>query len=321
MSCTWAAISIALLVGGPPAEIRNGLQASSTNDVVLCYGAQQSYAEAAASFRTALADNHIEVTDIELSNDLTTSARESIILRLRKVKPAFVGAAGVEATQLVMEALPDTPVVFFMVPNARDTLFQPGNSENKHVIGVTSDVSPLEWAKWISEVHPSGKTLAVLYSDRSVQTLDQITKAASTKGVTIAAIKADGDAFPKAVDDLSASKCDGVLMVLDAKVYNGPNIQRLLLWGIRTKTPIWAFSPKIVKAGALGGLYTASADVGRQAAQLLLKLRAGENVSPKGLQYPTKVQRAVNLRTADLIGVRIAPGVRDQVNEKYGTEP
>ena len=125
---------------------------------------------------------------------------------------------------------------------------------------------------------------------------------------------------PKAVEELNARECNSVLMIPDAGVYNVPNVQRLLLWGIRQKKPVWAFSASIVKAGALGGQYADAETVGQQAAELVKKVRSSTNPTQIGFQYPRRVGRAVNERTAKLIGLRLSESLLNADIVRYGEE-
>jgi len=54
---------------------------------------------------------------------------------------------------------------------------------------------------------------------------------------------------------LNKADYDSVLMVPDVQVFNAASVKRLLLWGVRQKTPVWGFSENVIKAGALAGQY------------------------------------------------------------------
>lgn len=167
-------------------------------------------------------------------------------------------------------------------------------------------------------MHPASRTVGVLHSDRTRHTVDALRSAARTRGVNIVAIEADKHRFPEAIAELNDRNCDSVLMIPDAKVYNAPNVKRLLLWGIRQKKPVWAFSASVVKAGALAGQYTDGRSVGQEAASLVRRVLDGTDVATIGVHYPKQVHRAVNERTAEMIGVTLPSHAIDNRTVRYG---
>jgi ABC-type uncharacterized transport system substrate-binding protein len=172
------------------------------------------------------------------------------------------------------------------------------------VAGVTSDIDPVVQAEWVALTRPGTNRLAVLYSARTRRTAEAIRRAGSARRLEVQLISADRDAFPQAIDALNRSDCDGVLMIPDAGVYNSPNVQRLLLWGARRNTPIWAFSANVLKAGAYSGLYCDSRSVGLQAARIVRQVAQGTPPDRIGVEYPRAIERAINLHTAEMIGAR-----------------
>ncbi len=292
----------------------------SRKKIVVVHGTQESYKEAATSLKAGLDTRNADSVAFELPAELDDDARAALIEKIREEKPDVVATGGLEATLIVLEEMPGTPVTYFMVPNARDVLPNASPDQANGLPGVTSDISPADWISWIRELQPDGKKVGLLFSERTRLTATAIVDAARERNLNVQLIEADGDNFPKAIDALTSASCDSVLMIPDAKVYNGPNIQRLLLWGVRTKTPVWAFSPKIVKAGAPSGQYASSEDIGRQTAELVWKVCTDPAQAATGIQYPEKASRALNERTAEMVGLKISDRTREKVSDRYGAE-
>lgn len=304
-----------------------GASSGQTNDhksdsvhVVILQGPQASYEDAAGSLERSLASDGYTCTRLKLPPLQDTRQTESVIKRLATSSATVIAAAGARATSLALKTVAKTPVVFFMVPNALDASFVTDESQRSRVTGVTSDVPPGQQIDWIKRLRPTGGCIGVLYSDRTKRTADAIVQAGRRKSVTVKAILARRKAFPEAIDALNKGGCDGVLMIPDAGVYNGPNVQRLLLWGIRRKKPVWTFSPKLVKAGALAGQHSNPEAIGRQAAGLVTELASGADSAKMGLVYPAHVSDAVNVRTASMIGIRFSSSVLEKVTKRYGVE-
>ena len=124
--------------------------------------------------------------------------------------------------------------------------------------------------------------------------------------MSVTTIPAARDEFPAAIEALNNSQYNGVLMIPDAQVYNSPNVERLLLWGVRNKKAVWTFSENVVAAGALAGLYCDPAKVGVQAAELIRNIVRHDEIAASGLHYPHSlgeaIRGAVNVHTAEMIG-------------------
>jgi len=239
--------------------------------------------------------------------------------QLADAKPSVIAASGATATVLALKAIPDKPVIFFMLPNALDAPFMAeGSGSRPRVAGVATDPSPKDHVDWITKLHPASRRIAVLHSAGSKQTVQAIKTIAHRRGVEILPIDSKKDEFPKAIEALNKKACDGVLMVPDAQVYSSPNVRRLLLWSLRHKKPVWAFSANIVKAGALAGLYAEGKVVGGQTAQLIDKVIAGADVKAIGAQYPNRTGKAVNVRTAERIGVPLDGRIPKTGVARYG---
>jgi len=247
---------------------------------------------------------------------------DGALARLAEAGPVVVVTCGGTATLLALEKLPKTPVVFCTVPNALDMPFLAADSpDRKRVYGTTTDVAPQEQVEFMRQLCPGLKNVGVLYSARSRRTMEAIASAAASRGFEVVEIEANRDEFPRAIDTLHTRGCGAVLMLPDAAVYNAPNVQRLLLWGVRQKKPVLAFSANIVKAGALAGQFADTQALVNQTAELVERVVDGTDASTAGLHYPRHVQTAINERTAEMIGVVVAPKILDAATFRFGRGP
>jgi putative tryptophan/tyrosine transport system substrate-binding protein len=249
------------------------------------------------------------------SSDTDQEARK----RLVQIAPTIIVAVGPEATTLALEAVPKVPVVFCMVPNALDARFlAEDNKQKARVAGVAADVSPTEQITWALKLHEEVKNIGVFYSSRTRRTVEALRAAGRDRGVTITLIETSKNDFLQAIDLLSSNRCDGVIMVPDAEVYNTPAVQRLLLWGLRVRKPVWGFSSKVVKAGAFAGWQPADDSIRRQTIDLVEKIINGTQVSTIGVTYASKITCAINERSAEMIGVSLPDEILNQMTERFG---
>lgn len=280
-----------------------GFAQPSQARVAVLYGAQGPYRAAADALVADLQSAGYEYAAIQLPSG-DQAALEKALRQVAEFKPTVIATGGTTATRQALKAVADVPVVFFMVPNVLDAPFLADDFPARgRVTGIASDIDPVQQVDWIERTRPRLKKICVLCSSRSRRTVAALEKAGRQHGLTITAILAHRDEFPKAIEELNKSGCDGVLMIPDAQVYNSPNVQRLLLWGVRRKKPVWTFSANVVKAGAFSGLYCDSKAVGKQVARLIREVHDGKAPPAIGLHYPHYTARAVNVHTAGMIGV------------------
>ncbi|MBU0638158.1 MAG: ABC transporter substrate-binding protein [Planctomycetes bacterium] len=275
--------------------------------MAVLFGAKGPYRLAAEVLAKELKAAGRDSVLIELSDESDAGAQQRALDQLVKSKPALVAAGGAGATAAALKALPGASVVFFMVPNALDAPFLRADyAGHERVAGIASDIAPDEQIDWIARGRPGIKKVALLSSPRTQQTAAALEKAGRARGITIATFQAARDEFPAAIEALNTAACDGVLMIPDAHIYNSPNVERLLLWGVRNRKPVWTFSENVVVAGAFAGLYCDPAAVGKQTAELVRQVLKGTSTAALGLQYPRglgeAVRGAVNVHTAEMIG-------------------
>jgi ABC-type uncharacterized transport system substrate-binding protein len=238
--------------------------------------------------------------------------------RLKALEPTVIVTIGLTATTFSLETIPDVPIVFCMIPNVLDSaLYKNNKLASNRLTGVPIDIKPEQYIKQIKTVSPHADRIGLFISDRSKQTGQAIKAAANKQKVNVELIQTDKQHFPDAVQKLRDKKCDAALMIPDASVYNASNVQALLLWGIREKKPVWAFSTNVVKAGAFAGVSVDNKKLGQQVADLARDILAGAEPKRLGLDYPDATQLAINERTASMIDQMPSRSVLEKVNIRY----
>jgi putative ABC transport system substrate-binding protein len=239
--------------------------------------------------------------------------------RLVESRPTVIVAVGTEATNLALESVPKVAVVFCMVPNVLDASFLADDSRHKsRLAGVSADVSPAEQITWAAQLNEDVKNIGVLFSNRTRRTVEALRGAGQNHGMTITPIETSKNDFLAAIGLLGSKRCDGVIMVPDADVYNTITVQRLLLWGVRARKPVWAFSSKIVKAGAFAGWQADDESIGRQTADVADKVAAGTRPASVGVVYPAKVVYSINHRSTEMIGISVPDDILARISEQFG---
>jgi len=101
-------------------------------------------------------------------------------------------------------------------------------------------------------------------------------------------------------------KVDFVLCFPDPDLYNPVTVRPLVLASLEHGLPLVGFSPAFVRAGAAAGIFPDYRDIGRQAAEMALRVLRGEE--PAADESPRKIQVAVNQRVTRLLGVEFLAG-------------
>ena len=310
--------------------------AAGAASVAILLAPHEAYKTAAAAAEKALAEKGHQVALFELPKltSLPTTPATSqpasapasspelldLTRRIEGAKPAIILTVGEQATWAALENIKAVPVVYSMVTNASDLpIADKDNPHYSRVAGVTTDILPKTQLQWIAKVQPQARSLGVLFSPRSKRTAETIRLAGDGVGISVVLIETSKDDFAKGIEELTRKGCDGLLMIADAQVYNKDTVKPALLWGLRQKKAVWAFSENFVKSGALGGLYTSYEAVGLQTARVAIRIIGGEAASKVGLQYPEQVQKALNERTASMIDLNLPASVLNEVT-RYGKE-
>ena len=235
-----------------------------------------------------------------------------------KRPPLVLAAAGREATELLVDRFPETPVVHFMAPGTLSTeSLDSVDADRTRLAGVATEASADDQLNWIQRLDPECRRIGVLHSESSADAVRLFGESARHTRIQIVPILADRGQFAQALDALERSQCDAVLMLADAQVYNSPNVQELILWGLRRKVGVFAFSGNVVKAGALGGCYTTPEAVGACTADIVKRIAGGADPADIGLEFAMPTEQAVNLTTLRRLGLRVSQSIIENA-EQYG---
>lgn len=325
----WAVIALALI---PFAPFR-----AEAASVVVLLAPHEAYKAAAAAAEKTLKEKGHQVTLYELprQNPAATGGPTSqpasapaaspefleLLKRVEGNKPTVMITIGEQATWAALENTKGIPVVYSMVTNAADfPVTDKTHPYYSRVAGVTMDVLPKTQLQWIAKVQPQARILGVLCSPRSKRTAEAIRRAGGEIGLKVVSIETSKDEFAKAIEELARGDCDALLMIADAQVYTKDTVKPALLWGLRQNKAVWAFSENFVKSGALGGLYTSYESVGQQTARVAMRVMSGEAPSKIGLEYPELIQKAINERTASMIGLTIPGSILNEATVRHGKE-
>jgi putative tryptophan/tyrosine transport system substrate-binding protein len=141
--------------------------------------------------------------------------------------------------------------------------------------------------------------------------------AARTLGIELTRADARGVADPKeAFAKMAAQRVDGLFVLNETTLVGSPPALELLVrLTTNRRLPSVSDATEFAPAGGLLGLGTDYASVGHGAAEYIDRILKGAKVAELPVLLPTKFTLAVNLRTAQQLGITIPPSILLRADE------
>jgi putative ABC transport system substrate-binding protein len=215
-----------------------------------------------------------------------------------KARPDAVLAVGSTALRK-MKAIKSVPVIYLLViPSEADA------HASNNVSGVDMDISPETYLNTMLQLFPGVKRIGLLSDpEHTGPFVEEAAVVARARGITLLVKKiSDSRRAPALLNELRGT-VDILWMLPDATVVNSETINSLLLFSFQNKAPIFSFSEKYVKLGAVAALLIDPFDMGAQAGKMARDLFQGVK-SPLRV-YARGARLMVNRKVAEKIGVRI----------------
>jgi putative tryptophan/tyrosine transport system substrate-binding protein len=136
-------------------------------------------------------------------------------------------------------------------------------------------------------------------------TADTLEALARKEGFSLLVVDCDSPAHLLKSLASFKGKVDFVICPPDSDLYNAVTMKPLVLASLEQRLPLVGFSPGFVRAGAAAGIFPDYADLGRQSAEMALRLLRGEDRGAQN-ESPRKVLVAVNQRVDRLLGLEFS---------------
>ncbi len=296
-----AALVVALLLTpvGSPTALADG----STRVVVVQTLRLEPFQRAEAALIAELSsDMDIRVVHVEPG---TPEARA----RLHDLEPDILVPIGTQAAVWVSEVTQGIPIVFAMVLDpVSGGLVASFERPSGRISGAALDVPLSNQFRMAREVLRA-KRIAVLFNpEHSGALIASAKRQARAHGIELVGIPVESRAsFESALHQVDGS-FDALWSIPDTVVFSRRLTQRILLYTIRRRIPLVGLSEQHVRAGALYALVTSFEENGRQAADIVRRVAAGEQAGQIPLERPEQLEVVFNPRTAENLRVRL-PGL------------
>ena len=277
-----------------------GLLFASTSlsaDLVILKSAETSfYRQAGESVRQHLPHN-LAVKEYTLEGRLDRA--QDIGEVIRSADPQLVLAIGLKATLVARAELPDTPILFCMVVHPEEHELPAAN-----MVGILNKISPATQLQQMKTLLPKTRAIGLLYDEHKTGAfVAEATVQAKKLGMTlVAASVARREDIAEALQSL-LPKIDLLWIIQDPTIVMEESIDLLIQSSLRKKIPTFTFSTTLVQRGALGALLIRPTDVGLQAARVAQAMLDHHGPSAPTLLEPERPQLALNLNTAEFLGL------------------
>ena len=279
-----------------------GSSAAFADSVVVLYKeSYQPYIEAISGFKRTLVKGEFDVIyhDITSNEALPVSAGSC----------SYAVALGTDAVKYARSNVPAVPIVFSMVLNPQQSkIIVSCDNPGDDITGVMLNIDPVKKFSLLKEMLPDFRVIGFVYDGNNYsQQVDYIQNAASVNGFEFVSEAIDNSSqINNAITDV-LKRSDCLWSRVDPLIYNRNTVREILVMSLKSKKPMVAFSSAYVKAGALLAFECDYEDIGRQTAELLMKMRHQGSRGGVPVEPPAKIVIAVNKRTMNMLGINI-PG-------------
>jgi putative ABC transport system substrate-binding protein len=249
------------------------------------------------------------------ANRIPALARELVGLQ-----PDIILTSGAAASAAVQRETRIIPIVFLNATDPVATgivprLNQPGG--NVTGFGILEASLAGKWLELLSEIAPGLKRVAILFNPDLPPASAYIpsfeTAARSLKVVPILApVRSDVD-IETAIRALGREPRGGLVLVSDAFIsaHRAP----IILAAARNDVPAVYSASYFARDGGLLSYGPDVADTFRRAASYVDRILRGEKPGDLPVQFPTKFEMVVNLKTAKALGLAIPPSIMLRADE------
>jgi hypothetical protein len=208
------------------------------------------------------------------------------------------------------DALPDalarrpagTPLLATLLPRAGYNRALGSQRSSERLSAIVLDQPPARLAALMRHLLPEKTRFGIVHSSETRSELPPLRRSFALAGYSLDVEIVDSDVTLLPALDALLPRIDALLAIPDSQIYRRETIKPLLVTTYRYRRPLIAFSPALVKAGALAALYSSPGQIGRQTGELILN--RGSNLPAP--QAPAYFSIAINQSVADAFNLPVS---------------
>jgi ABC-type uncharacterized transport system substrate-binding protein len=268
------------------------------------------YHEAADAIENALGPEHAVIKVLAGKLPISDSALS---------RAGLLVTVGVNAAEQVADRGGRTPVLAVLV--TEDWYRKQGGTKlaagGRIAAAVVLEQPLLRQLRLIRSAFPAASKVGVVVGQKNAGMLEELKGLAGSQNLSLVSGVAESESVLVSTLGQVLGEADLLLAVPDAEVLNRNTLQSVLMTTYRYRDPVVGYSKALTRAGALVSLYSAPAQIGRQAGEIAARYLNGGKLP--GLQWPKYFSISVNDHVARSLGLA-APSESALMNDLGGAE-
>jgi putative ABC transport system substrate-binding protein len=239
---------------------------------------------------------------------------------LVSLQPDMIVTNGTVATLAVQQETRTIPIVFAdgsdpVANGIVERLDRPGGN----ITGFATNEPTLggKWLELLSEIAPGLKRATIMFNpDRAIASAYMPSLETAARSLKVALITAPVHSdveIEKAIIDLGREPGGGLVVLSDAFTYT--HIGPIISAAARNNVPAVYWLSAIARDGGLLSYGADRVDTFRRSASYVDRILRGDKPGDLPVQFPTKFEMAVNLKTAKALGLTIPPSIMLRATE------
>ncbi len=237
----------------------------------------------------------------------------TIAQHIRSLNVDLVVAVGLKAALVVKQELAAVPSIFCMVLN-------PGkyNLTQSNMAGIALEIPFADHLQSLQYVLPKIQRIGVIYNPiKTGKLVARAHRQAQALGVKLVPRRVASEKdVPAMLRDI-LPHIEALWLLPDSTVLTTDSFNFLLRTTLDANVPVIGFSPDLVSKGALLSVHFNFEDVGKQAARIAEGFLNGNAFTAGRIISPHQLRFAINLKTANFLGLNIPPDVLTRFHEMY----
>jgi len=222
--------------------------------------------------------------------------------RIAARQPALLLAVGSNSLAF-LKKFHDIPIIYLMVPYPQAIIAGQAN-----VTGVNLEISPTRQLAGFLDVLPGLKRLGLVYDPNHTGGLvAEARVAARARGLILLAREAHSTPAVNTALEEMAGRIDAFWMLPDLTVTTPQTVELILLFSLENQVPVFTFSKKYLKLGAMVSISFDAWEMGGQAGKMARRILSGVDMRQVPPEKVETVKTEVNDNIAKKLNIIVNP--------------
>ena len=288
----------------------------------LCAGAAEIvvlYEDSVSDYKVAMQNfvDSLSVANQKKCEYIGYSEIEKSLGKLTESNCKLCVTIGIRPAKVATDNLPDDVAIAYCMVFAPESLKL---YDNDKYFGISLRVDPERQLSFIKKVIPDIGNIYTFVRDKDDISSSHELSVFNTSSVYLNTVEMPENVKnsdrPDYVNSLIKKRPDVIWTYPDSHTFNMITIKLTLLGGIKNQVPVFGYSEKVVKAGALFGVAVVPETQGVQLAQMVNAYLDGNEIKKKH-RY-AEFEPAFNLSVAEKLKIKIPEDMLEKTDYIYG---